>query len=138
MRYKITIIALEIEEGAEFGEEYDNMIEEQRKNGIVEIVPESKEETLEETEVTLKRIHYSPHHAVVRRGRKQQRFRLFTTDLQRTVRTNDLSMIVYKIPHVFEMLTNFRWNSGARTADIEKAFLMVGIKPEDRDMLRFL
>lgn len=138
MRYKITIIAFEIEEGAEFGEEYDNMIEEQRKNGIVEIVPESKEETLEETEVTLKRIHYSPHRAVVRRGRKQQRFRLFTTDLQRTVRTNDLSMIVYKIPHVFEMLTNFRWNSGARTADIEKAFLMVGIKPEDRDMLRFL
>ena len=36
------------------------------------------------------------------------------------------------------MLTKFRWNAIGLTADIEKAFLMVGIKPEDRDMLRFL
>ena len=36
------------------------------------------------------------------------------------------------------MLTNFRWNFVALTVDIEKAFQMVGIKPEDRDMLRFL
>ena len=42
------------------------------------------------------------------------------------------------IPHIFKMLTSFRWNSVALTANIEKAFLMVGIKSDDRDMLRFL
>lgn len=36
------------------------------------------------------------------------------------------------------MLTKFRWNAIGLTADFEKAFLMVGIKQEDRDMLRFL
>ena len=42
------------------------------------------------------------------------------------------------IPHIFKMLTSFHWNSVALTADIEKAFMMVGIKSDDRDMLRFL
>ena len=42
------------------------------------------------------------------------------------------------IPHIFDMQAKFRWNAVALTADIEKAFLMVGIKQEDRDMLRFL
>ena len=43
------------------------------------------------------------------------------------------------IPHIFDMLTKFRWNTVGLTADIiEKAFLMVGIKQEDRDILRFL
>ncbi len=36
------------------------------------------------------------------------------------------------------MLIKFRSNRVALTADIEKAFLMVGIKKEHRDMLRFL
>lgn len=40
------------------------------------------------------------------------------------------------IPHVFDQLTKFRWNAIGITGDIEKAFLMVGINPEDRDMLR--
>ena len=39
------------------------------------------------------------------------------------------------IPHMLDMLTKFRWNAVGLTADIEKAFLMVGIKQEDRDML---
>jgi hypothetical protein len=42
------------------------------------------------------------------------------------------------IPLAFDMLAKFRLNQVGHTADIEKAFLMVGIKEEDRDMLRFL
>ena len=42
------------------------------------------------------------------------------------------------IPHMFKMLKNFCWNFIVQTADIEKVFLMVGIKLEDRDMLHFL
>ena len=54
--------------------EYHNIIQDQRKNGIVEILPASKDEDFKETnrntEVTSKGIHYSPHHAVVRRDRE--------------------------------------------------------------------
>ena len=42
------------------------------------------------------------------------------------------------IPKLFEILIKFRWNTVALTADIEKAFLMIGINEADRDVLRFL
>ena len=42
------------------------------------------------------------------------------------------------IPNVFNVLIAFRWHLVAVTADIEKAFLMIEIKPSDRDMLHFL
>jgi hypothetical protein len=42
------------------------------------------------------------------------------------------------IPHLFNIRVKFRLNPVALVADIEKAFLMVGIDEVDRDMLRFL
>ena len=42
------------------------------------------------------------------------------------------------ILHLFDVLVRFRWNPVAISADIEKAFLMVGVDPNDRDMLCFL
>ena len=42
------------------------------------------------------------------------------------------------IPKLFNILIQFRSHSVALTADIEKAFLMVGISMSDRDALRFL
>ena len=56
--------------------EYDYIIQEQKKNGIVEIVPESEGQTLEEGKLSSRRIHYSPHHAVVRRDRETTKVRI--------------------------------------------------------------
>ena len=42
------------------------------------------------------------------------------------------------IPQIFDLLVKFRQNPVGLVADIEKAFLMIGINEEDRDMLRFL
>ena len=39
---------------------------------------------------------------------------------------------------LFDILIRFRVHKVALTADIEKAFLNVSIKPEQRNMLRFL
>ena len=123
--------------------EYDNIIQEQRKNRIVEIVPEAEDQTLEEDKLSTRRIHYSPHHAVVRRDRETTKVRIVYDGSAKNFKDerslNDcLEVGENYIPHIFEMLTRFRWNFVALTADIEKAFLMVGIKREDRDMLRFL
>ena len=110
-------------------------------------MPASKDEDFKETnrnnEVASKGIHYSPHHAVVRRDRETTKVRVVYDGSAKNCKDerslNDcLEVGENHIPLIFEMLTNFRWNSVALTADIEKAFLMVGIKPEDRDMLRFL
>ena len=42
------------------------------------------------------------------------------------------------IPQIFYLRVKFRQNPVGLVADIEKAFLMIGINEEDRDMLRFL
>ena len=40
--------------------------------------------------------------------------------------------------NIFDILLRFRASRVALTGDVEKAFLMVGITKEDRDVLRFL
>ena len=42
------------------------------------------------------------------------------------------------IPSLFDVLVKFRVHPVALTADVEKAFLQIQIKPDDRDMLLFL
>ena len=123
--------------------EYDNIIQEQKKNGIVEIVPQTEHQTLEEGKLSTRRIHYSPHHAVVFRDRETTKVRIVYDGSAKNCKDerslNDcLEVGENYIPHIFEMLTRFLWNFVALTAHIEKAFLMVGIKSEDRDMLHFL
>ena len=44
----------------------------------------------------------------------------------------------YLLKTVAEILARFRLYPIALTADIEKAFLMIGIHPSDHDVLRFL
>ena len=42
------------------------------------------------------------------------------------------------IPHIFNLLLNFRSHPIGLTADIEKAFYLIVINPKDLDALRFL
>lgn len=128
-----------LKEEPELLREYDKIIQEQLRNNIVEKVPKSS--CLNEQ--TEKAVHYSPHHAVVRKERDTTKVRIVYDGSAKSSKS-DLSLNdcletgTNHIPLIFEMLSNFRWNSVALTADIEKAFLMVGIKEEHCDMLRFL
>ena len=119
--------------------EYDKIIQQQCETGIVERVPKSNSAN----ELDATSVHYSPHHAVVRRNRETTKVRIVydgSAKCSKKERSlNDcLEVGENYIPHIFDMLAKFRWNAVALTADIEKAFLMVGIKKQDRDMLRFL
>ena len=112
---------------------YNQIIEEQLSKGIVERVAADKDSEEED-------VHYLPHHAVIRRDRETTKQRIVydgsAKPRERTHSSNDcLETGPNYTPQLFDTLVNFRWHKIGLTADIEKAFLMVGINKRDRDML---
>ena len=119
----------------ELMQEYSRIIQEQINLGIVETVePETSRN---------KMIHYLPHHGVVRMSSETTKLRIVYDGSARSAgdicSLNDcLQKGPNYIPKLFEVLIRFRFHQVAVTADIEKAFLMIGIRESDRDLLRFL
>ena len=124
--------------------EYNNTIQEQLEKEVVEEVPPEEIGSIEDrTMVTAKPVHYLPHHAVIRKDKDTTKLRVvYDGSAKSDGEARSLNDLLETgpnfIPHLFDVLVRFRWNSVALSADIEKAFLMVGIDPNDRDMLRFL
>ena len=119
--------------------EYNRIIQEQLVKGIVEEVPEYT--TTNDQSVT--KVHYLPHHAVIRRERQTTKLRIvYDGSAREGDETHSLNDILKTgpnyIPMLFNTLLKFRTHPVAIVADIEKAFLMVGISSSDRDVLRFL
>ena len=83
-----------------------------------------------------------PHHPVIRQERETTKLRI-VYDGSAKPSANDLSIDCLQpgpnfIPKLFDVLIKFRSHSVALTGNIEKAFLMIRIDENDRDMLRFL
>ena len=114
--------------------EYDSVINEQLQRGIVEVVEKP-------SEGGVGRVHYIPHHAVIRTDKSTTKLRIVYDASAKSdgVALNDC---VYTGPpfaeNIFDVLLRFRVNQVALTGDVEKAFLMVRMIEEDRDVLRFL
>lgn len=103
---------------------YDKIIKEQEQNGIVERAPVKNIES----DLEAKRVHYSPHHAVVRKDRETTKVRVVYDGSAKSSKqdrsSNDcLEVGDNYIPLIFDMLLKFRWNPVGLTADIERAFL---------------
>ena len=116
-------------------EEYNRNIEKQLATGIVEEVPPSNNDQ--------ENVHYLPHHCVVRKDKVTTKLRVVydgsaTTEMRDYSLNDCLFTGPNLIPQIFDLLVKFRQNPVGLVADIEKAFLMIGINKEDRDMLRFL
>ena len=119
--------------------EYDSIIKEQLKCGVVERIPEN--ELSESPEGGT--VHYMPHHGVVRADKDTTKLRVVYDGSAKSQpdepSINDcLEQGPNLIPKLFDILIKFRSHPIALTADIEKAFLMIGINKLDRDMLRFV
>ena len=118
--------------------EYNQIIEEQLNKGIVEKIPVE-----EANEKEVENVHYLPHHAVIRRDRETTKLRIvYDGSAKPPERHHSLNDCLETGPNftalLFDTLVKFRWHKIGLTANIEKAFLMVGINEADRDMLRFL
>ena len=114
--------------------EYDAVIKEQIENGIVERVcePEPRE---------VGRVHYLPHHAVIRRDKETTKLRI-VYDASCKSNGTSLNDCLYTGPtlsqEIMNIILRFRTHRMAFAGDIEKAFLNVSVAEEDRDVLRFL
>ena len=125
--------------------EYNRIIQEQMQKGIIEPVEVNQPENLNSSSLNHdgNPIHYIPHHVVIRRERDTTKIRI-VYDGSARLGNSELSINECLqtgpnlVPNLFDVLVRFRSHRIAIIADIEKAFLMIGIIPADRDVLRFL
>ena len=114
--------------------EYDAVIRDQIEKGIVEEVNDT-------SETDVGKVHYLPHHAVIRRDKATTKLRIVYHACAKAngPSLNDSLHIGPALTqNIVDILIRFRTHKVALTADIEKAFLMASVAKQDRDVLRFL
>ena len=115
--------------------DYDHVIKDQVKSGIIEAVPENDNDQTP--------THFLPHHGVIRSDRETTKLRVvFDGSAKSDKSTASINECLEKgpnlVPHLFDIVVKFRGYPIAVVADIEKAFHQIQINPEDKRMLRFL
>ena len=119
---------------ADLFKSYDQIFRDQLAAGIIERVPADKE--------TKVNSHFLPHHGVTPDDKQTSKLRTVFDGSAKSSKFSSslnecLEMGPNYVPQILDLLINFRVNSIALTADIEKAFLQISIDKEDRDYLRF-
>uniref|UniRef100_A0A914V113 Integrase catalytic domain-containing protein n=1 Tax=Plectus sambesii TaxID=2011161 RepID=A0A914V113_9BILA len=120
---------------AELLKKYDDIIQDQFAKEIIEKVGEETE--------TGPIQHYLPHHPVITPMKTTTKVRI-VYDASAKVKkdSNSLNDCLYRgpvmLPDLCGLLLRFRKDPIAMTADIEKAFLQIGLQSADRDVTRFL
>uniref|UniRef100_A0A1X7TAN6 Uncharacterized protein n=1 Tax=Amphimedon queenslandica TaxID=400682 RepID=A0A1X7TAN6_AMPQE len=110
---------------------YDKVIQDQLSHGMVEIVQHPNV-------VIGNRVHYLPHHAVIKKDKETTKLRVVYDASSKTVgpSLNECLVAGPKLQQqIFDILVTFRTYPVAFAADIEKAFLNIEIAPQDRDVL---
>ena len=116
-------------------QKYDAIIQDQVQKGIVEVVPD------EDCTTTLR--HYIPHHEVLTPEKTTTKLRIvFDASAKTRKKNQSLNERLHRGPVILEdlcgLLLRFRLHKVALVPDVEKAFLQVGLQPDDRDVTRFL
>lgn len=113
-------------------EEYRAILQEQLDAKIIEVIDS-------QPAAATTPVHYLPHHIVKHEGKKG---RIVYDASARVKDQRSLNECMYKGPSMLEdmtkLLIKFRTGKVGITADVEKAFLQIGIQESDRDVTRFL
>ena len=115
-------------------QEYTKIVEDQLQDEIIERVPET---------ATGNRIYYMPHKPVVRDSATTTKVRMvFDASARPDSSSSSINDRMYKglaiQPHLWDILIRGRMSPYILLGDVQKAFLQIGIKSEDRDAFRFL
>ena len=115
-------------------DKYEDIIQDQMKKGVVEKVDENSGDGKK---------HYIPHHPVITPKKTTTKIRIVYDASAKTRSENpSLNECLYRGPVILEnlcgMILRFRLRKVAIIADIEKAFLQVGLQDTERDVTRFL
>ena len=118
----------------DFLQKYDEIIQDQCKKGIIEKIPPDSGET------GIK--HYIPHHAVIDPTKPTTKIRIVYDASAKSKQGNlSLNECLHRGPVMLQdlcgLLMRFRINRIGIVADIEKAFLQVGLQVQDRNATRF-
>ncbi|VDI65680.1 Hypothetical predicted protein [Mytilus galloprovincialis] len=110
---------------------YGDIIKEQELRGFIERV--------DELEPTINKVHYIPHHAVVKKDSSTTPIRIvYDCSCKMYQNQPSLNDCLMKTPpelnDLSKILVRFRLHRYAITTDIEKAFLHVGLNKDDRDV----
>lgn len=114
--------------------QYNSVIQDQLTKGIIELVDEKGVDG---------RKHFIPHHAVITPQKSTTKMRIvYDASAKMNKDVNSLNECLYRGPVMLRnlcgILIRFRLYRIALVADIEKAFLQVGLQNSDRDVTRFL
>ena len=112
-------------------DEYDRVIKDQLDKGIIERVDQS------EKAQPCHQIHYLPYHCVVREDKSTTMLGIVYNAPARDgpALSDCLHSGPPLTPDILDIIIRFRVQPIALVADIEKAFLMIAVKKEDRDVL---
>jgi len=116
-------------------EEYDHVIRDKLNRGIVEKIDKSEQAQ------PGRQLHNLPHHCVVREDKTTTKLCIVynVSARENGSALNDcLHTGPSLLPDILDILIRFRLQPVALVADIGKAFLVIAVREEDRDVLRFL
>ena len=118
-------------------QKYDSIIREQLSKGVIERVEDTKRDEKDRL------YHYIPHHPVITPNKTTTKLRIVYDASAKTKKENkSLNECLFRGPVLLKdlcgLLMRFRLHSVAVVADIEKAFLQIGLQEKERDVTRFL
>ena len=133
-RQRLQRVQKKLEQNMKLKEEYEKIVATQNESGIIEKVPDRP---------TGDRVFYMPHKPVIREDAATTKVRMvFDASAKPHYLANSINDCMYRGPPLqplmWDILIRARMSTDILLGDIEKAFLQVGIKEDDRDAFRFL